>query len=75
MNVTELIELLKGQPPERRIVLRVSPAECCRTRFHGYRLHEGAILSRERCRPDGSSPGSGSTWPNSIICRGGNSLM
>ena len=53
MNVAELIELLKGQPPERRVVLRVSPAECCRTRFHGYRLHEGAILSRERCRPDG----------------------
>jgi hypothetical protein len=34
MNVAELIELLKGQPPGRRVVLRVSPAECCRTRFH-----------------------------------------
>ena len=73
MNVAELIELLKGQPPERRVVLRVSPAECCRTRFH---LAIDCMKARSSpgsaAVQTGSSPGSGCTWPNSIICRGAN---
>jgi hypothetical protein len=58
------------------IALRFSPADCCRTRFH---LAIDCMKARSSLGSaavqTGSSPGSGSTWPNSIICRGANSLM